>query len=341
MTIEIDTWLRFDAPRQVTLRQRAACRPGPHEVRVQVVYSAISPGTELLIWRGELPASLPADETLPALAGQPLAYPLAYGYACVGRICELGAGVDSTWLGRRVFAFRPHASAFCAPVSELQIIPDDVSWQAATFLANMETACTLVLDGQPLLGERVLVLGQGVVGLLTTAILTQFPLEQVAAIDPLANRRTLAAALGATPLEPAALPDVFSAQKADLTFELSGRPEVLNQAIAHTAFSGRVVIGSWYGNKTAPLELGGRFHRSRIRLIASQVSTLPPELSGRWDKARRFRLAWQMLRQVQPERLVSHVLPAAQAATAYRLLAEAPDQTVQVLLQWADDLANF
>ena len=95
----------------------------------------------------------------------------------------------------------------------------------------------------------------------------------------------------------------------DLTFELSGSPSALNDAIALTTFSGRIVIGSWYGKKHAEIDLGGSFHRSRIKLISSQVSTISPELSGRWDKSRRFDTAWKALERIKPEKWITHRFP--------------------------------
>jgi threonine dehydrogenase-like Zn-dependent dehydrogenase len=124
----------------------------------------------------------------------------------------------------------------------------------------------------------------------------------------------------------------------DLCFELSGAPEALDQAIAVTGFDGRVVVGSWYGQKRASLDLGGRFHRSRIRLVSSQVSTLAPALTGRWSKARRFELAWEMLRQVRLARLVTQRFPVEQAAEAYQLIDQQPGETIQVLLTYAGSL---
>ena len=116
-----------------------------------------------------------------------------------------------------------------------------------------------------------------------------------------------------------------------LTLEVSGAPFALDDAIALTRFSGRIVVGSWYGEKRAALDLGGAFHRSRIQLISSQVSTIAPALSARWDKARRFEVAWQALGRVRPERWITQRFPLEQAAEAYRLLDERPHETIQVI----------
>jgi 2-desacetyl-2-hydroxyethyl bacteriochlorophyllide A dehydrogenase len=303
---------------------------------VETFLSAISPGTEMLLYRGEFPDRLAVDASLPALAGD-FHYPLCYGYAAVGRVAQLGEGLAQDWLGRQVFSFQPHTSHFLAAPEELFPIPAECSAEAAAFLPNTETAVNLVQDGAPLLGERVLVCGQGIVGLLTAALLAEFPLETLVTCDPYARRRAASSALGATAsLDPGA-PDFQTQVRAlmnggaDLSFELSGAPAALDQAIGLTAFSGRVVIGSWYGKKRASLDLGGDFHRSRLRLISSQVSSIAPELSGRWDKPRRFEVAWNALQRIRPEKWITHRFPLVAAADAYRLLDEAPSEAIQVI----------
>ena len=336
--------LYFTAPRQVELRTEACPPPGPGQVRVHTRVSAISPGTEMLIYRGQMPQGLAADEALESLAGA-LAYPLKYGYAAVGQVTDLGPGVDAGWKHRLVFAFQPHQRCFVTSVESLLPVPDGLPPERAAFLPNMETAVNFLMDGAPLIGEQVAVLGQGVVGLLTTALLSRFPLAALAVFDRYPRRREAAQRLGATlALDPAA-PDALEAARAhlhardlydgvDLAFELSGNPAALDFALALTGFAGRVVIGSWYGSKRAPLDLGGRFHRSRIRLLSSQVSTLAPEHTARWNKARRLRTAWDMLRTFPAERLITHRFAFAQAAEAYRLLDERAGEAIQVIFTY-------
>jgi threonine dehydrogenase-like Zn-dependent dehydrogenase len=251
-------------------------------------------------------------------------------------VIEIGAQVDRAWLGRPVFAFQPHTSHFAASLSEVFPLPADLVPRQAVFLPNMETAVNFLLDGAPLLGERVVVLGQGVVGLLTTALLRQYPLEHLIVFDRFELRRDKARALGASEiLDPAKdldrAKDVLGEGGADLTFELSGQPQALDLAIALTGFAGRIIIGSWYGRKSAAIDLGGRFHRSRIRLISSQVSTLTPDLLARWNKTRRLDGAWSMLRRVPVGDLITHTFPIAEAAQAYTLLDQQPEQAVQVI----------
>jgi threonine dehydrogenase-like Zn-dependent dehydrogenase len=203
----------------------------------------------------------------------------------------------------------------------------------------METAVNLVQDAAPIFGECVLVLGQGVVGLLTASLLSEFPLERLVTADCFEIRRNSSPVSQQVSLDPFSPNFHNDARKllngsADLTFELSGRPETLNDALAITGFSGRIVIGSWYGEKRAEIDLGGAFHRSRIKLISSQVSTLSPELSGRWNKARRFNTAWRALERIKPEKWITHRFPIEQAGEAYQLLDQNPQETIQVLITY-------
>ena len=312
--------------------------PAPGEVRVASLCSAISTGTELLLYKGEAPATLPADATLPALAGT-LAYPCKYGYCMVGRVDDLGAGVDSIWRGRLVFAFNPHETAFLAHVDDLLPLPAGCGQQDAAFLPSMEIAVNLILDGGPRLGERVAVLGQGVIGLLTTALLARHPLLALLTFDGLPARRALSVQFGAqVSLDPQGPKDEatnsLGAAGADLVYELSGNPAALDLALYLVGDHGRVVVGSWYGDRRASVNLGGRFHRGRIKLISSQVSHIEPGLRGRWDRERRFAEAWRWLAEVRPSRLASRALPFEQAGEAYRMLAQQPDKYLTILFTY-------
>jgi 2-desacetyl-2-hydroxyethyl bacteriochlorophyllide A dehydrogenase len=328
--------LYFTAPGQVEIRRAVLTAPGPGCVMVKTILSAISPGTEGLVYRGQFPDDLALDESLSALAGE-FSYPLKYGYSTVGRVSALGEGVDAAWYGRLVFAFHPHESCFLTPVDELMRVPEGLSAEEAVFLPNMETAVNFVMDGTPLLGEQVAVFGQGIIGLLTAALLASFPLDCLVTLDRYPLRRQASLGLGVhASLDPGAAncqDEIHSLlpNGADLVYELSGSPAALDQAIAAAGFAGRVVIGSWYGKKRPSLDLGGRFHRSRVRLVSSQVSTLSPELTGRWDKLRRFAVAWEMLRRVQPSRWITHRFPLEEAAQAYQLLDQHPEQAIQVV----------
>jgi 2-desacetyl-2-hydroxyethyl bacteriochlorophyllide A dehydrogenase len=336
--------LYFTEPHRVSVREEAISSPGPGQVLVRILMSAISPGTELLIYRGEAPQDLAADTSLAALPGT-LAFPLKYGYAAVGRVAALGPEVPAHWQDKLVFAFHPHEELFLAGPDELLPVPTGLAPEEALFLPNMETAVTLVLDGKPLIGEKVVVFGQGIVGLLVTALLAHFPLAKLVTLDHFPHRRLASETLGAhacfDPQDSRMLENLRAALShqgqdpwADLAFEVSGNPAALDQAVAITGFHGRIVIGSWYGAKKAELHLGGLFHRQRQMLRSSQVSTLAPELSGRWTKARVLQVAWEMVQKVKPARFITHRFPLVEAAQAYRLLDQNPGEAIQVVLTY-------
>lgn len=330
----------FVGPRRVEVEDEETSGPGPGRVLVRTRLSAISAGTELLVYRGEAPSEMAADESIAALQGG-LSFPLRYGYAAVGDVTHVGEGVDADLTGRRVFAFNPHESLFEAEPESLMEIPEGVSYEDAAMLPSMETAVNFAMDGAPLVGENVLLIGQGIIGLLTTALLAQMPLASLVTLDTVEARRDMSLKLGATAsYDPSArgvmdeIAAAFSGHGADLVYELSGRPEALDTAIALTGYGGRIVVGSWYGTKRAPVDLGGSFHRSRIKVISSQVTTIAPELSGRWDKQRRFATAWRMLERLKLAQLVTHRFPVEEAPDAYRLLDESPGDALQVLLTY-------
>jgi 2-desacetyl-2-hydroxyethyl bacteriochlorophyllide A dehydrogenase len=334
--------LYFTATKQIEIREESLRALRDDEVLVETICSSISAGTEMLVYRGQFPHVIDSHDSM----SSNLQYPLAYGYACVGRITDTGKHVDKSLQDKLVFGFTPHASAFICNPPSLIFPPDSLLPETCSFLPNMETAVNLIQDAAPILGERVLVIGQGVVGLLAASLLKEFPLETLVTSDHFELRRKASLAIGVTDsFEPVGLENdsdlsintpqsAYAQNKFDLTFELSGSPSALNDAIALTTFSGRIVIGSWYGEKKAPIDLGGVFHRSRIQLISSQVSTIAPALSGRWDKTRRFEVAFEALGRIQPQKWITHRFPIEDAAKAYRLLDESPQEAIQVLFTY-------
>jgi 2-desacetyl-2-hydroxyethyl bacteriochlorophyllide A dehydrogenase len=328
--------LVFAAPRRVEIVDEELAAPAAGQALVRARVSAVSAGTERLVYRGELPRDRPLDESLPALAGAPFSYPARYGYAAVGEVAAVGDGVAAAWLGRRVFALAPHGSAFVASVAELVEVPAGVDAERAALFASMETAVNLVLDGAPGLGARVAVVGQGVVGLLATSLLARFPLAALVVVEPLPARARRALAFGAT----AAVADVAAARAAlgsggaDVTFELSGDPAALDGALALTGREGRVVVGSFYGARRAPVDLGAHFHRGRLTVASSQVSHLAPGLTGRWDRARRAAATWDALARVDIASLVTHRFALGRADEAYALLDAGAPEALQVLLTY-------
>jgi 2-desacetyl-2-hydroxyethyl bacteriochlorophyllide A dehydrogenase len=248
--------------------------------------------------------------------------------------------VASTASGALVFVHHPHQDEYVVDESLAVRLPTDADPEAATLLANLETATNVVLDAHPHLGDRVVVLGQGVVGLLITQLVRRAGASLVVAIDPIASRRELARARGAhEALAPedaaAAVAELTGGLGADLAIEASGAPAALSQALDLVAFQGSVVVASWYGAKPVALPLGGVFHRRRLRMVSSQVSNVDPALAPRWDRARRLGYARSLLGELDLAGLVTHRFPLERAAEAYRLIDDHPDAAIQVLLTYA------
>ncbi|OYR44440.1 zinc-binding alcohol dehydrogenase [Halorubrum sp. Ea8] len=335
-----DAALYFTAPETVEVREATVGPPADDELLVETRASAISAGTELLVYRDQTPADLPADEALDALDGD-LSYPLRYGYAASGVVREVGAEVDSEWVGRSVFAFVPHQTRFRATPDSVVALPPETTPAAGSLLPSVETATNIVLDAAPRLGERVVVFGAGVIGLCVVRLLADFPLESLVVVDPIERRRTLAAAFGAdrttTPAELGAvdLAGDSAIGGADLAVELSGQPSALDDAIGVVGYDARIVVGSWYGTKREPIDLGGRFHRDRIDIVSSQVSTISPELRGRWDRDRRMEAALDRIDAIPAAELITHRIPFERAPEAYELLDSEPDAAVQVILEYS------
>lgn len=332
--------LYFTDPYETAIRGTDV-EPAADEVCVETRVSGISAGTELLIYRGEAPTDLAADETLDTLDGD-LSFPLRYGYAAVGDVVAVGNAVDDDWLDRTVFAFNPHETRFAVPKELVIPVPETVAPEEMALFPSVETATSLVLDGRPRVGEDVVVFGAGVVGLCTIGILSAFPLDRLVVVEPIPERRDHARELGAdVAIPPAELDAVLDRPDADrdgvdLVYELSGQPAALDDAVGAAGYDSRVVVGSWYGAKPAMLDLGTDFHRDRISFESSQVSTLAPETRGRWTKARRAETALDRLRELDLASLITHHVPFSDASEAYRLLDDREDGVLQVLLTYAD-----
>lgn len=332
------------APHTVAMQETETPALQPGELRIETQASAISPGTESLVFRGALPEQWTQNDRCGCVGGG-LRYPFSYGSALVGQVVEAGSREDREWLGRRVFACHAHQGTAVVAKSDCRRLPEGMPGERALFLANMETALGLVLDAAPLAGERAMVFGQGIVGLFTTAILAQFPLGELITADPVPARREQSMELGAAlAIDPgrgrelAVLEDCLffgDNNGLDLAIEVSGQIEALNQAIKLTGFDGRIVVGSWYGRNAGLIDLGGHFHRRRLHLVSSQVSALNPRLSGRWSQERRLKLALEWLDRIQPERFITHRFPLVSCQEAFELAADKQAGALQVVFEYA------
>ncbi len=317
--------LVFLGPQSVSAEVFDAGTPGPREVSVKTLTSAISAGTEALLWKGTWPPGMALDDSWCPEPGS-AAYPVSYGYAAVGVVEDLGEGVDSEWQGKTVFSFTGHQSRSILSLDKLIPLPANLAPEDGVFLASMETALTLVQDAAPVVGETVGVWGLGTVGLLASALLSRgFRLR---AWDSQAFRRTRAQAFGVREVVRPG-PD-----SCDVALELTGNPAALDEALEAVRFSGRIVVGSWYGSGPVPVTLGERFHRSRAQLVSSQVSTVSPVLSGRWTKGRRLAASIERLEALAPSALVTHRFTLAEADQAYRQACDRPEDGLQVLFTY-------
>ncbi|WP_177212875.1 zinc-dependent alcohol dehydrogenase [Geodermatophilus ruber] len=321
--------LLFLAPRRVGLAPVDLPEPGPGRLVVRTRFSGISTGTELLCYRGLLDPDLPLDERLGALGGS-FRYPFPYGYSCVGEV-ELGTAAVPA--GTTVFAFHPHQDRFVVAEDDVVVLPEGTDPRAATLFPLVETALQLSLDAGQVAHETVAVLGLGAVGVLT-ALLLQRAGATVLAADPLEERRELAGALGLPAVAPEDLLAGLPPGGVPLVVELSGSPAALAGALPLLAHEGTVLVGSWYGEQPVALPLGGAFHRRRLTLRSSQVSTVPARLGDRWDIPRRRRAAGALLGELPLAALATTEFDFEEAALAYAALDGREPGVLHVALRY-------
>ncbi|MGH7293604.1 MAG: zinc-binding dehydrogenase, partial [Polyangiaceae bacterium] len=300
--------------------------PGPGQVLARAVASGISQGTELLLYRGEGPT--PFDPSLDGPSAP--TYPRRYGYAWVGEIVERGAAAALP-IGARVFALAPHGDLHVLDAAGARPVDGSIPPGRATLAASLETAITCVWDSGASLGDSVVVLGGGVVGLLVARLVSSLG-ACVRVVERSARRRAVARSLGVecvSPGEDRPLGD------ADIVVEATGDPSALDAAIAHAAHEATVIVASFYGARTAPVSLGAAFHRRRLVLRASQVSTLPAARTPRWTLARRFDLVRKLLADPVLDRLVDPPVPFDAAPAVYAGLDRAPGDAAQTVFVYA------
>ncbi|MFN2489355.1 MAG: zinc-binding dehydrogenase [Actinomycetota bacterium] len=324
--------LTFVAPRLVDVEQVDVAAPKAGEVLVRTLYSGISPGTEMLAYRGEIDAAVPLDERIGALGGT-FAFPFRYGYSCVGRVEDARGSLP---LGSLVFAFHPHQDLLVIRESDLVPLPENEP-RRATLFPSVETALQISLDVGPVQSELVVVLGLGVIGTLAAALLSRAGAE-IVAVEPRPWRRAAAASFGIDPVTPDEAEDAVSrysdGRGAALLVEASGAPDALAGGLRLLAHEGTALAASWYGNKVVALPLGGEFHRRRLTIRSTQVSTIPAHLSGRWSFERRRKVALRLMRELPLERLATHEFPFVDAAEAFDAIDRGSPGLVHAALRY-------
>jgi len=267
------------APGRGEIRTEALPAPDPDHLRVHTLASGISRGTEATVFAGRVPPSQYHAMRAPLMAGS-FPFPVKYGYSAVG-ITEAGA---------RVFVLHPHQDFFNAPTAMCIPVPDAVPTPRAVLAANMETALNITWDAAPLAGERMLVIGAGVVGLATASLLARIPAAQVTVVDIDASRAAPARQFGCA----FATPDDAPGEQ-ELIVHASGTEAGLRLALACAAFEARIVEASWFADRLPALPLGEAFHPRRLRILSSQVGSLAPAMRGRRSFAQRLTLALALL----------------------------------------------
>jgi threonine dehydrogenase-like Zn-dependent dehydrogenase len=288
-------WLR--EPGVGEIRPTPLEEPGPGEVLVRTLRSGVSRGTETLVFRGGVPASQYAAMRAPFQDGE-FPGPVKYGYLNVG-VVELG---PPELRGRTIFCLFPHQSAYVVPAHAVAVVPDDVPPARAVLAGTVETAVNALWDAAPLLGDRITVVGAGMVGCCVARLLSRFPRVRVTLVDVDAARGDVAAALGVDFALPA-----DAADGCDLVVHTSATSAGLQHSLDLLAPEGTVIDLSWYGDAEIRLSLGGAFHSKRLGIRASQVGVVAAARRGRRSAAERLALALDLLRDPAFDALITGV----------------------------------
>jgi hypothetical protein len=289
-------WIRAPGRAEIVRAEVPARQPG--ELLVRTLFSAISRGTESLVFAGEVPPSQYDVMRAPFQEGN-FPGPVKYGYISVGRVEE--SDPETTHLaGRTVFCLYPHQDVYCVPTDRVIPVPEGVPAGRAVLAAGMETAVNAVWDARPGPGDRIVVIGAGVIGLLVAWLCRQVPGTDVTIVDVNPARAHVA-----SQLDLSYRPDPPGEAIADLVVHASGQAEGLVTALAVAAVEATIVDVSWYGTRSVALPLGEAFHSRRLTIASSQVGRIPPHRAPRWSHARRMQLALELLRDARLDALVT------------------------------------
>ena len=288
--------LWFEAKGRAALRSETLGALALDCVRVRTQWSLISRGTERLVFDGEVPTSVEGQMRAPMQQGD-FSFPVKYGYCAVGQV-EAG---PSGWLGKTVFVLHPHQDIFDAPLGMLSVIPANIPPRRAALAANIETALNALWDSGAGPGDRIAVVGAGVVGLLVAALAARLPGAEVTVIDVAEQRRSVANQIGAQFRHAGEIPEA----DADIVFHTSASSAGLTTALACAGFEATVIEMSWYGARGVHAPLGEAFHSRRLKLIASQVGYVAPSRRPRWSHARRLMKAIELLDDARLDALIT------------------------------------
>ncbi len=338
----------FEAPGEVGVDEYEDVDLEPSQVRLRTLFSGISAGTELTAYRGSNPYLNKRWEKRLRLfveAERPtFDYPIeGWGYEEVGEVCEVGADVNVVDIGDVVYGAWGHKTTHVMPGAKARQarLAAGVDPINGVFSQIGAIALNAVLDADIHVGETVAIFGQGVPGLLATQ-LAALNGARVVAVDRIGRRLELARALGAAAIIDATgvaaaetIREWTEGRGADVCIEFSGAYPALNEAIRAAAYNSRVVVSGFFQGEGRGLHLGEEFHHNRVELVCSQISGISPSVDHRWNE-RRLRttvMGLQAEGKLRFEPLISHRFPLAEASRAFRLLAERPEETIQVVLE--------
>jgi threonine dehydrogenase-like Zn-dependent dehydrogenase len=299
------------APGAGELREHELERPGPDQVLVRTLHSAVSRGTELLVHRGEVPAAVRDRMRAPFQDGH-LPGPVKYGYLSVG-VVEAG---PAQLRGRVVFCLYPHQDRYVVPATAVSVVPDGVPPYRAVLAGTVETAVNAIWDAGPRLGDRVAVIGAGMVGCAVAAVLRNFPLDRLELMDVDDERRAVARRLGVS----FASPD-DAAGDCDLVIHCSASGAGLNRGLELLGDEGELIELSWYGDRGVLVNLGADFHTRRLRLRSSQVGVVARARRARRTTADRLALALNILKDPSFDALISTRSPFTELPGTMKRLA--------------------
>jgi threonine dehydrogenase-like Zn-dependent dehydrogenase len=289
------------APGRGELREQPLASPGPGEALVEALHSGISRGTELLVHRGGVPAEVAARMRAPFQEGD-LPGPVKYGYLSVGVVRAVGDSTpgEDELVGRTVFCLYPHQDRYVVPVEALTVVPDGVPAHRAVLAGTVETALNAVWDAAPRLGDRVAVIGAGMVGAAVAALLADFPLQRLQLVDVDESRRPVAEQLGVEFVTPNQ-----ATGDCDVVVHCSATSAGLSRGLELLGDEGELIELSWYGDRLVAVNLGADFHVRRLTIRASQVGAVAASRRARRSYAQRLELALDLLRNPAFDALIS------------------------------------
>jgi len=317
--------LWYVAPRVVRIDAEPLGDRSEDELLVASAFSAISRGTERLVYGGLTDPGHRDGMRSPMQVGD-FPFPVKYGYCSVGRVEE----GPSDFLGRTVFALHPHQDRFRVAADQVMLVPDGVSARRATLAANMETALNALWDSGAGAGDRIVIVGAGVVGLLITYLAARLPGAEVTALDTNPRRRALVESFGAAFAE---RPDQVA--EADVVFHTSASAKGLASAIDCCAAEATLAEVSWYGDASVEVNLGGPFHSKRLRLISSQVGEVPPSRRPRWTLRRRLAKALDLLKDDRLDALITHEVAFADVPASMAAILDGRTGAVSTIIRYS------